>query len=1036
MKTAPSRSLLYFFIASLFSVLAQSFLLIPYEQGALLVGFPSVWVVSFAIFLLLLVYFNLGLVFYQHTARLRKIVTGFSVLALGGILFLYVRAEFYLEALPLFFSLLLPFFVSREKELPVDWLGHVTTIVNALVGLLLLFPQVFLPPNNYRFAFPLRFFFSVLFLITVFLKLTLDRKPDHRMSAYSNILLAFPWIGWALLFSLDASLPQLIPATLFVTALLSCGLLPFEKFRLPDNKILGYSVFPLLAILFAFLLIVFTVARQIIGVAAPVGNFLFFFSFILSALFVYFVMRLHYLINELTSHSLGENLKNEKGESFKKLVDLLFGPFQELQPLSEWQAKKIQRLSTQLLVERENTKRFGMLNQLRGELDEFHDDPVSAQLVVNTISNYFDAALVAILMNDLETQELALYSLGGKLKAYVPAGYRQSIEKGTLGRAARLKKVQVINDTSLDRHYFNLQGEKIESEVYVPLLKHGSLKAILMVASERKGAFSATDIRVLEAAAEELLRTWERSGHNRRMRALIQSSISLSTSFEPQSAVQEITKVARETLLARFVFVTLLDQEGTFTRVYTLGYAPKLAEHLSRDLQDNPLLKIALAEKEPLRIRDIRRYKKVPEIPLDHNILRGVMIVPIRLHGVSIGAIIAFGKDGAIFFSEKDESLANLLATQAATAVESSWLIQELRSNATTTNLLYALSIEVIQTNTIREAARLIAETAQRMTHSSSVGIILFSLDHRVETALELDAGGKLSMGKTIPLQFVEQTLASGEVITLSEEEHAMIYLPIQTSLRKYGVLRIDFAENDRQAAAQTQTLKTLANQAAMALERAMLLLDLRRKADELKEALDELGNAYDQTLVALMAALDARDRETEGHSIRVGKLACRIAVEFGLDTEQIDILRRGALLHDIGKIGVSDIILHKPGPLTDDEWRIMRQHPEIGARIVKSIPFLAETMPIIRHHHERWNGSGYPFGLAEDKIPIMARIFAIADVFDALTSVRPYRQTVSHEEAFEYLRENAGILFDPVLVDIFESLLLSGAVGDLVNNE
>ena len=1035
MKSTPSRSVLYFFVASIFSVTAQSFLLLPHSQKALLVGIMPVWVLSLSALFLLLVYANLGLVFFQHTALRRKIVASFSALALGALLFLYLRAAFYIEALTLGFlvgaALSLVFFGKSS----VDWLSRTGSLLNTLVGVLFFFPQILFSNQNYQTALSLRFFFGALFLISVFLKWIIARKPDTHLRLYGNVLLALPWIGWAFLFSTDALLPQVIPAILFAFALLSCSLVPFEKFRLPDNQILGNNAFLLFALLFSVLLAVFVLARKIIGFYASTGDFLFFVSLILSAVFLYIIMRLHYLIGELTEHPKNKETNQQKGKGFIKLAELLFEPFQELQPLSEWQAKKIQRLSTQLLSERESNKRFDMLNLLREKLDEFHEDAVAAQLLVNTVAEYFNAELAAILMNDIETEEITLYALDGKLKAYMPAEYRQGVNTGTLGRAARLQKVQIINDTSADRDYFNLKGEKIASEVHIPLIKHGILKAILMVASQKKNAFSAADVRVLEAAAQELLRTWDRSGHNRRMRALIQSSISLSTSLEPQSAVQEITKVARKTLLARFVFVTLLDQEGTFTRIYTLGYAPKLEKHLSQDLAENPLLSIALSEKGPLRIRDISRYKKLPEIPLDHPFLNGAILVPIRLHGISIGAIIAFGKDGALFFSEKDEALANLLSTQAAAAIESSWLIQELRSNATTTNLLYNLSIEVIQTDTLREAARLIAETAQRLTHSSSVGIIIFSLDNKVETALELDASGKPALGKTIPLQFVEQTLLSGEVITLSEENCATIYLPIQTSLRKYGVLWIDFSEKDRQAAAQTQTLKTLANQAAMALERAMLLLNLRRKAEELKEAFQELENTYDQTLAALMAALDARDRETEGHSARVGNLACRIAVEFGLDAEQIDILRRGALLHDIGKIGVSDSILHKPGPLTNDEWRIMRQHPEIGARIVRGIPFLTKTMPVIRHHHERWNGSGYPLGLAGEEIPITARIFALADVFDALTSIRPYRDTSSSEEAFGYLRDNAGILFDPKLVDIFEQMLRSGEVDRLVND-
>jgi putative nucleotidyltransferase with HDIG domain len=209
-----------------------------------------------------------------------------------------------------------------------------------------------------------------------------------------------------------------------------------------------------------------------------------------------------------------------------------------------------------------------------------------------------------------------------------------------------------------------------------------------------------------------------------------------------------------------------------------------------------------------------------------------------------------------------------------------------------------------------------------------------------------------------------------------------------------------------------------LANQAAIALERTILLAESRQQAKQIEAAYAELEITYDRTLTALMSALDARDRETEGHSIRVSRLACLLGEAMGLNGHQLKALERGALLHDIGKIGISDTILHKPGKLTDDEWRLMRIHPDIGARIVEGIPFLQDTLPVIRYHHERWDGSGYPVGLRDKDIPIQARIFAVADVFDALTSKRTYREKSTAEEALQYLREQAGVLFDPAIVE------------------
>jgi putative nucleotidyltransferase with HDIG domain len=197
--------------------------------------------------------------------------------------------------------------------------------------------------------------------------------------------------------------------------------------------------------------------------------------------------------------------------------------------------------------------------------------------------------------------------------------------------------------------------------------------------------------------------------------------------------------------------------------------------------------------------------------------------------------------------------------------------------------------------------------------------------------------------------------------------------------------------------------------------------------------AYDELEFSYDHTLAALMSSLDARDRETEGHSTRVSRYARLLGTELGLDADSLKAIERGSLLHDIGKIGISDTILHKPTSLTQDEWETMRLHPDIGARIIEDIPFLQETLPIIRYHQERWDGSGYPIGLSGKEIPLLARIFAVADVFDALISERPYREQIPVSEAMAYLREQAGILFDPEIVSAFEQMWKRNNPGDSI---
>ncbi len=189
---------------------------------------------------------------------------------------------------------------------------------------------------------------------------------------------------------------------------------------------------------------------------------------------------------------------------------------------------------------------------------------------------------------------------------------------------------------------------------------------------------------------------------------------------------------------------------------------------------------------------------------------------------------------------------------------------------------------------------------------------------------------------------------------------------------------------------------------------------------DKIKAESIRVERSYDATLIALTHALDARDKETEGHSRRVVEYTRLVAVRLGIDGEALKLLCHGALLHDIGKIGVPDAILHKPGPLTEAEWQVMRRHPEIGALMVEEVEYLTEARRIILHHHERWDGRGYPLGLRGLQISHGARAFAIADTVDAITQDRPYRRGRSFDEAREELMRNRGSQFDPDAVDAF----------------
>jgi PAS domain S-box-containing protein/putative nucleotidyltransferase with HDIG domain len=211
--------------------------------------------------------------------------------------------------------------------------------------------------------------------------------------------------------------------------------------------------------------------------------------------------------------------------------------------------------------------------------------------------------------------------------------------------------------------------------------------------------------------------------------------------------------------------------------------------------------------------------------------------------------------------------------------------------------------------------------------------------------------------------------------------------------------------------------LGTLAGQMAIAVENALLF-------DNLQRSNIELSLAYETTLEGWSQALDLRDQETEGHTQRVTELAVRLAKRMGLDGQRLVHFRRGALLHDIGKMAIPDAILHKPGPLSDDEWVVMRKHPQYAHDLLVAIPFLRPALEIPYCHHERWDGTGYPHNLRGEQIPQGARIFAVVDVYDALISERTYRPAQTKTAALTYLREQAGKQFDPQAVATFLEMI------------
>lgn len=293
-----------------------------------------------------------------------------------------------------------------------------------------------------------------------------------------------------------------------------------------------------------------------------------------------------------------------------------------------------------------------------------------------------------------------------------------------------------------------------------------------------------------------------------------------------------------------------------------------------------------------------------------------------------------------------------------------------------------------------------------------------FSSAQAADMVLHLDegyAGRSLMDRETITasnIQAEEEKFARKEMAR-AEGFHGYACCPIVSRGKVSGVLEVFRRSFSPPASEQLEFLETLAHQAAIAIDNITTL-------EELQSANERLLLAYDANIEGWSRALDYRDKETEGHSRRVTEIATELAKRVGMDENQLRYIRWGALLHDIGKMGVPDHILLKPGRLNEEEWEIMKHHPVIARDLMSPIRFLEPAIDIPYCHHEKWDGSGYPRGLKGGDIPIAARIFAVADVWDALRSDRPYRRGWTEEEALNQLKEIAGSHLDPEIVQVF----------------
>lgn len=407
---------------------------------------------------------------------------------------------------------------------------------------------------------------------------------------------------------------------------------------------------------------------------------------------------------------------------------------------------------------------------------------------------------------------------------------------------------------------------------------------------------------------------------------------------------------------------------------------------------------------------------------------------PMRVHEQRLG-LLCIGRNESL--SASDLRTLNAITDIAATAIHRTTLRQKTEQQLQRLTALRNIDAAITTSLDLRRTLNILLEQILCQLHIDAAAVLLykpnlhllefaagrgFQTQHITHSKMKIGEGATGKVARDREMLIIENLKEPGVILTrveLFRDEGFVSYygVPLIAQGELRGVLELFHRSPLKPDPEWLEFLESLGLQAAVALENAFLF-------DELQRSNTELAQAYESTIEGWARALDFRDKETEGHSRRVTDLTIVLAAALGIRDDNLAHVRRGALLHDIGKMGVPDRILLKPGALTEEEWLVMKNHPNAAFELLAPIDYLREALDIPYCHHEKWDGTGYPRGLKGESIPLPARVFAIVDVWDALCSDRPYRPAWSAERALQHIRNEAGKHFDPRVVDGFLNVI------------
>ncbi|MDA1329999.1 MAG: GAF domain-containing protein [Chloroflexi bacterium] len=693
-------------------------------------------------------------------------------------------------------------------------------------------------------------------------------------------------------------------------------------------------------------------------------------------------------------------------------------------------ASGIERLRREV-AERRKTAQLRVLNELTGEMSGILERQKLFDIVAERLHDHMEYYNACVFSVDEETATMTLESVRGAFKSLLPLeGYRQSIHKGLLGLSARSGELVLSNDVSRDPVFLEVPGmEEIRSELVVPIKIYKKVVALLNVDYDRANAFNADEAAALGTLADQIsialesISLFEATRRQLQELTVLHAIANAAVSAKSENELLErATEVIGATLYPDTFGFMMLEESGESLIPHpSYRGISESAKKLSMPLTQGISGQVAATGK-PWRVSDVHKEPNYVEV---NSGIRAELCVPIAGSQHILGVINAESAE-VDAFTDADMRLLGTIAGQLGTAIEKLRLFESERRQREQAETLREVAASLGAASDSITVADLILEQLKRVVPYASASIqIIDGATLRMDAiAGNLDGdllGERLNIDEdkiAHPAIFEQRTVLYEDIsdhpdwlqLPGAQTVKSWICAPLVVRGECVGVLTVDGYEINQFTEADAQLVSSFANHAGIAMENARLF--------------DEAQDSYTQTISALANAIDVRDSYTSGHSERLSELAVKTARKLNCSKKELEDVHWGALLHDIGKIGVPDQILSKPSALDPDEEKIMRMHPEIGARIIEPVKTLAGLAPIIRAHQEQYDGLGYPDGLKGEAIPQVARIISVADAYVAMTDDRVYRKALSSEEAEGELRRCAGTQFDPEVVEAFIAVL------------